>query len=226
MLAISFCWMALSMAYFGLIYNTPTFGFDVRVVFVIPGVAFGWVVFLMPWLENTFGRKVMMAVSFAMCSVPLFLTLAVPRDTKWLIILLAYAGQCGCSMAFDVAYSWTRELFPTSLRSSAMGVGSGSARIGSMLSPLVALAAGDDDNALAPVLIYGGFAVAALLLTAWIWPETKGLNLPNNMEEAEAVAATRNPWLSCLHERIGSGRSHQSGNNNEMKDNPAFHANE
>ena len=44
----------------------------------------------------------------------------------------------GCSMAFDVAYSYTRELFPTSMRSTAMGVGSGFARIGSMLSPLIA----------------------------------------------------------------------------------------
>jgi len=205
-MAISFCWMALSMAYFGLIYNTPTFGHDVRIVFVIPGVAFGWVVFVMPFLENTFGRKVMMVVSFAITGVPLFLTLAVPRDNRWLVIFLAYVGQCGCSMAFDVAYSWTRELFPTSLRSSAMGVGSGSARIGSMLSPLVALAAGD--NVLTPVLVYGGFAVAALILSIWIWPETKGLNLPNNMEEAEAVASTRNPWL------IWRKRSNAVHNNN------------
>ncbi len=42
-------------------------------------------------------------------------------------------------MAFDVAYSYTRELFPTSMRSTAMGVGSGFARIGSMISALIAL---------------------------------------------------------------------------------------
>ncbi len=53
---MNFCWMSLSMAYFGLIYNTPPFGYDVRVVYVIPGLAFGWAVFFMPYLENKFGR--------------------------------------------------------------------------------------------------------------------------------------------------------------------------
>ena len=44
------------MAYFGLIYNTPAFKYDVRIVYVIPGLAFGWVVFFIPYLENRFGR--------------------------------------------------------------------------------------------------------------------------------------------------------------------------
>ena len=48
------------------------------------------------------------------------------------------SGQLGCSLAFDVAYSYMRELFPTSMRSTTMGIGSGFARIGSMLSPLIA----------------------------------------------------------------------------------------
>ena len=52
---------------------------------------------------------------------------------------ISFSGQAGCSMAFDVAYSYTRELFPTSMRSTAMGVGSGFARIGSMISALIAL---------------------------------------------------------------------------------------
>ena len=41
----------------------------------------------------------------------------------------------------------------------------------------------------------GAFAFAALVLSLWVWPETKSLNLPNSMEEAERVAMTRNPWL-------------------------------
>ena len=31
LLAISFCWFSLSMAYFGLVYNTPTFNYDVSI---------------------------------------------------------------------------------------------------------------------------------------------------------------------------------------------------
>ncbi len=114
LMLMNFCWMSLSMAYFGLIYNTPTFGKDVRIVYVIPGFAFGWIVFFMPYLENTYGRcvyiqythsneyntgtiinfrKVMLVVSFALTGIPLFLTMVVPSDSFWVIIILAYAGN-------------------------------------------------------------------------------------------------------------------------------------
>ncbi len=113
--------------------------FQVRVVFVIPPLVVGWMPFVMPYFENTFGRKVMMTLSLTLCGVPLLATLFVAKGYFWVIIVLAYIGQLGCAMAFDVAYSYTRELFPTSLRSSTMGFGSGAARVGSVASSTIAL---------------------------------------------------------------------------------------
>ena len=43
--------------------------------------------------DHLLPRKTMLAVSFALTGVPLFLTLAVPKDQFWVIIVLAYTGE-------------------------------------------------------------------------------------------------------------------------------------
>ena len=67
LLFISLCWMSLSMAYFGLAFNIPTFGLDVMLIFILPTV-FTPVIFLNPFLENTFGRKTMLFLSLLLTS--------------------------------------------------------------------------------------------------------------------------------------------------------------
>lgn len=37
-LALGFCWMAFSMGYFGLLYNTPSLGWNMFLVFVFPAL--------------------------------------------------------------------------------------------------------------------------------------------------------------------------------------------
>lgn len=37
-LALAFCWMAFSMGYFGLLYNTPALGWNMFLVFIFPAL--------------------------------------------------------------------------------------------------------------------------------------------------------------------------------------------
>ncbi len=39
-LLMSFCWFAFSMGYYGLIYNTPSFGWNIYITFCMPGANF------------------------------------------------------------------------------------------------------------------------------------------------------------------------------------------
>ena len=46
-----------------------------------------------------------------------------------------------------------------------------------------------------PLVIYGSIVLLSGIVSLWLWPETKDLRLPETLEEAEKVAATRNPWV-------------------------------
>ena len=65
-----------------------------------------------------------------------------------------------------------------------MGISSAASRIGGMVSPLIFLA--EDKWAPLPFVIFGLSALSAGLLTLLL-PETRGRNLPETIEEAEAI---------------------------------------
>lgn len=196
LIIMNFCWFSFSMAYFGLAYNIPTFGLDVRIVFTLPSFLFVPLMFFNPWVENKLGRKATLSLSLLTCGMFLFLTLCVPKGVfayNWPIIGFLYMGLYTCGLAFNFGYSFTRELFPTSLRTSALGLASSAARVGSMAS--AGIASLEEVNILLPSLIYGAFCIAASVWSIWLWPETTELNLPDTLEEAERNASTRNTWL-------------------------------
>ena len=53
-------------------------------------------------------------------------------------VLCSLIGKFFAAGNFDVVFSYTAELFPTSSRSSSIGLCSTFGRIGSMLSPIIA----------------------------------------------------------------------------------------
>eukprot|EP00095_Tigriopus_kingsejongensis_P008444 maker-scaffold343_size201629-snap-gene-1.17 protein:Tk08444 transcript:maker-scaffold343_size201629-snap-gene-1.17-mRNA-1 annotation:"unknown" len=196
MIIMNYCWICFSMAYFGLIYNTPTFDLDPIVVFVIPAVLDFPVVLAYPFMENSFGRKPMLTGSLLVAGFFLLMTVTVPAG--WPVIILSTIGLKAAGTAFDGGYCFTRELAPTFLRGSALSLASASARLGSVLSPLVAsIHMGSTLDVILPVIIYGILTMAAAIASVWLWPETLKTRLPNTLEEAESQAKTRNRWTYC-----------------------------
>ncbi len=67
--------------------------------------------------------------------------------------VLSIAGTKFVSLAFDCGYIFTKELFPTVLRTSALSSASAAARIGSLLAPLIGALDSYDPNL--PLALYG-----------------------------------------------------------------------
>ena len=78
-------------------------------------------------------------------------------------------------------FLYTTELFPTVVRSAALGFCSLVARVSGIAAPQI-IALQNLEPAL-PFLIFGGFAVAACL-TATTLPETKGSTMEDTLEGA------------------------------------------
>ncbi|XP_060801369.1 organic cation transporter protein-like, partial [Amyelois transitella] len=131
-------------------------------------------------LMRIFGRKPIVVVSHFMCAVCL--------------IMLAFMPEGGCSLFFAstgvvtsfivllVVYLYCTELFPTVVRSAALGFSSMTARVGSMVAPFV-IDMGQTAVWLPPIL----FAILPLIcgFVTFLLPETKGRELMTTLEEGE-----------------------------------------
>ncbi len=135
---MSYCWLSFSMGYFGLIYNTPAFDWSPFLVFMFPAFLILPLCVVEPYFENRFGRKPMLSFTLIGAGLALFVTLLFPRGSLG-IVVFAWAGTVSCSVAFGAGYTYTKDLFPTTHRTSALGTASASARIGSIISPFIAL---------------------------------------------------------------------------------------
>ncbi len=100
-----------------------------------------------------------------------------------LTIRLAFSliGKFGSAAAFSIVFLYTAELFPTSMRNSAVGMCSTLARFGGILAPTVAQLGHNQPKL--PFMIFG---TATLIggVAAYLLPETKGKKLPDTVQEA------------------------------------------
>ncbi len=192
-LCMVFSWLAFSMGYFGLVYNTPAFDWNIYLVFVFPTFITIPITISQPFFENRLGRKPILTFYLLTAGLLLVSTIVAPKGIP--VIVLAWIGTTACSVAFGNGYTFSKELFPTPLRTTALGLSSAGARVGSLLSPFIAML--DSINPVLPLGIYGAVVLVASIVTIFLWPETKRTSLPETLEEAERIAATKNRWTNC-----------------------------
>jgi hypothetical protein len=199
MICMACCWFTFTMGYYGLIYNTPSFGWNLYITFCMPAFVTIPVLALQPFLENKIGRKPMMTSLMLFSGVLLLCTVAVPKGVfthNWPIMVFAWIGTVACMTAFSSGIVFTKDLFPTTHRTMAFSMASASARVGSISSPFVAMLSIVD-----PILglaTYGCFLIAGGIISLWVWPDTKNTRVCDTLEEAEKLASSKNTWLFCF----------------------------
>ncbi|KAK6739802.1 hypothetical protein RB195_008352 [Necator americanus] len=118
-----------------------------------------------------FGRKKTMALEFAVFSLFTFaLYFCLDRFTVTTMIFVARAFISG---AFQCAYVYTPEVYPTTLRAVGLGASSAMARIGAIITPFVAQVASGKSLSL-PIGIYGTTALLGLIASLSLPIETRG----------------------------------------------------
>ncbi|XP_074471723.1 solute carrier family 22 member 16 [Sebastes fasciatus] len=130
------------------------------------------------------GRKKTCAPALILAGVACMLIIVVPADIEALAIALAMTGKFAIAIAFGLIYLYTCELYPTIIRSLAVGSGSMMCRVGSVVAPFCVYLA--DVWIYLPQLIVGILAFIIGVLTLLL-PETLGKPLTSTLEEAEAL---------------------------------------
>lgn len=100
---------------------------------------------------------------------------------------MSMAGKFSIGTAFGLIYLYTAELYPTVVRSLAVGSGSMMCRLGSVVAPFCVYL--KDIWIFMPQLLVGIMALITGILTLML-PETLGKPLMNTMEEAGKMLKT------------------------------------
>ncbi|XP_064196530.1 solute carrier family 22 member 16 [Anguilla rostrata] len=158
------------------------------------------------------GRKKTCAPSLLLGGVVCMLIIFVPKDMEVLVIILSMTGKFAVAIAFGLIYLYTCELYPTIIRSLAVGSGSMMCRVGSVVAPFCVYLV--DIWIYLPQLIVGVLALAVGVLTLWL-PETLGQPLTNTLEEAAALGSALKQADGRPEEKVElqpGGRPEANGN--------------
>jgi OCT family organic cation transporter-like MFS transporter 4/5 len=139
-----FSWTASVLIYYGLTFEAGKLGGNATSIYVTEGYlglaecpAFFACYFIVDM--KGIGRRGTLALSYLLSGFALLALAALPRDSMHDMVppALAVIGKFGACGAFCVLYIYTSELFPTTVRGTAMGLFNFGGRLGGMASPLM-----------------------------------------------------------------------------------------
>lgn len=196
MVLVSVSSFIIALCVIGLNYNTPTFDWSPTLVFAIPPFIQLVLAALVPFLQNTFGRKKLLTSFLTLTGLLLLASAPVPLNMfpyNWPVIVLAWIANSSLDVAWGTVSIFTKELFPTTHRASAFGLMAAFGRLGAVVAPYVIML--DVFNPITSLIIYSFLCLLSAILSIWIWPETKSLKLPESLEDSEKMASSKNSWV-------------------------------
>jgi len=178
-----FNWLVATMCYYGLTSAAATLTPDLYLNFLLAIFVEIPAHFALLLVLDRLGRKPVLGLSQILAGVTCIgAGLITSQRLRWLQISLALVGKFGATASFAVVFVYTAEMFPTEIRSSAVGASSLCGRVGGILAPQIASLS--TVWLPLPLLIMGTGALIGGVLVFMFLPETLGKRLPDTMKEA------------------------------------------
>ncbi|KAL7387455.1 hypothetical protein ABVT39_023758 [Epinephelus coioides] len=179
---IVLAWFSLNVTYYCLSFNVGNFGLSVFVTQFMFGLTELPAHILCIWLLEALGRKASLMSTLLMGGFLCILILVVPQGNAVAVTTLATSGRFFINWAGSICNVYVQELFPTSFRQTASGLGSTASRAGGLLSPLLNMLAMYHWSI--PIVIFSGLPLISGALS-FLLPETRRKELPDSTTEAE-----------------------------------------
>nr|XP_055036391.1 organic cation/carnitine transporter 2-like [Misgurnus anguillicaudatus] len=185
---LSLVWFTVSIGYCALSLNTSNLHGNIYLnsllsaVVEVPALIMAWLMF------RCWPRRLCLSSTLLLGGLVLLIIHFIPEDLNSVSISLVMLGKFGLSAAFSIAYPASAELYPTVLRSSALGVCSMVSRVGSITAPYF-IYLGSYYRSL-PYILIGGLNVFSGLLCVLL-PESLGCPLPEAISHMQTVVGCK-----------------------------------
>jgi len=136
---ISAVWIGAAGSYYGVAFTSVEF--EVYNVYVTDLVMIGAEIVALPvlaWVTEYGGRRITVAATIAICSVGFFVIQAATNTAEeTLELVFVCITRFSASLVASIIWLVASEIFPTSVRSLAMGVGASCGRFGCLIFPFL-----------------------------------------------------------------------------------------
>jgi len=183
-----YSWFVNSAAYYGLTLAASAAGGDLYTATALSGAVEIPAYILTNFLLRHFGRRLTLAGFMIGGGVSCLLIQIISGFAPSLVTSCALFGKLCLAASFAVVYIHSGEIFPTTIRNSAMGIVSVAARVGGILAPFIVLL-GDHLTNL-QFTVFGLLGVTAGIANLKL-PETIGKPLPDNIQDMISAALVR-----------------------------------
>ncbi|NXQ33213.1 S22A3 protein, partial [Alaudala cheleensis] len=184
-LILMYAWFTSALIYQGLVMRLGITGGNLYLDFFISAAVELPAALIIIVTIDRIGRRLPFAVSNIVASIACLITAFLPEDIPWLKTTVATLGRLCITIAFEVVYLVNSELYPTTLRNFGVSLCSSLCDLGGIIAPflLFRLAAIWLDLPLIIFSILGAVCGFLVLLL----PETKGISLPETLEDVEQL---------------------------------------
>nr|XP_037283245.1 beta-alanine transporter-like isoform X2 [Rhipicephalus microplus] len=215
-LVVSFSWTANTMVYNGLSFAVSSMGISDYVSFAIsgavevPGVCLAW------YFMDRHGRRPVMLFNMLLGGLACIAIVFAPSDIAWPTVTLCSLGKMSITASFATIYVYGAELFPTVLRTFAMGIAAMVASVSLIVTPHI-LYLGQIYSVVIPSTIFGVLSVSGGLAILLL-PETMSVRLPQTLSEGEDFGKDVQP-CSCVRSRTSEEDDDKQGQQQQQRSN-------
>lgn len=189
-LIIWFTWVTNTFTYFGMTLTSTSLAGNRFLNFFLSSFAEYIAVIFEYSMLRCLGRRTISIVFHAACAVSLASATLLSQfsggnsNLQMASVVTTFVGKAAITGSFSVLFLFTPELYPTNLRNAGLGFSSTFSRLGALISPFVGTLA--EEVPWAPGTIFSGMCFIVTLLILKV-PETRGVELPQNLKEVEEL---------------------------------------
>ncbi|XP_046978627.1 organic cation transporter protein-like [Vanessa cardui] len=178
---MSVIYFLCGMGYYGVSQYIGKMSGDIHINVAISGALLLPGTIAAVFLLKLLNRRTFLMTTIVLSGTFMLLNICVPIHLNWIRVVISCICNCFFFMSFIIAFLFTVELFPTSVRNSVLGFLSVLSRVGQITAPLI--------NSLPENASGAVFGVLGLIgvIFCYLLPETKDTELPSSLDDSKSL---------------------------------------
>uniref|UniRef100_A0A8D1U4T9 Solute carrier family 22 member 1 n=2 Tax=Sus scrofa TaxID=9823 RepID=A0A8D1U4T9_PIG len=197
---LMYLWFTSSVLYQGLIMHVGATGGSLYLDFLYSALVEFPAAFVILLIIDRFGRLYLLAGSNLLAGAACFFMIFISHDLHWLSIVAACIGRMGITIVFQMVCLVSAELYPTFIRNLGVMVCSSLCDLGGVVAPFLVFRLTEVWRGL-PLVLFAALGLVAGGMSLLL-PETKGVALPETIEEVERLGRKAKPRDNMIYLQV------------------------